>query len=236
VALSLLVLLAVPDCAKLKNPLAAVQCEQKHGHFVKALERVEQYLATKPKKPPKVALKLRDQLRTQVTTYDIFSEPEGATVTVDGAPLSKPLVVNPGHHAFHVELEGFRPLDRDEIAIAGTHPKLTLVLERLPLADEPVPVIEAKAGLPAAAPEVTAPPRAEGPPAPKADSPLPFVFGGVGLAAVVTGGALLFTSEIQHVQGGRRTASYVVLGVGAALSLTAIIWLLVERRPGADLR
>jgi hypothetical protein len=233
--LALLLLLAVPDCAKLKNPLLAAQCEQKQRHLVKALSRVEQYLATKPKKPQK-ALKLRDQLHAQVTTYRIFTEPEGAAVTVDGAPLQKPMVVDPGHHRFHVELEGFRPLDRDEVAIAGTNPSMTLVLERLPPADDPAPAVSAATTpLPAAAPEVTAPPPAVRP-EPKSESVLPFVIGGVGLAAVVTGGVLLFTSEIQHVQGGRRLASYAVLGVGAALSLSAIIWLLVERRPGADLR
>jgi hypothetical protein len=60
--------------------------------------------------------------------------------------------------------------------------------------------------------------------------------GGAGLVSVLAGGTFLLTSEIQHVEGGRRLASYALLGAGGALCLAAIIWLLVERRPGADLR
>jgi hypothetical protein len=229
----LLALLLAAPCAKQKNPLLAAKCEQKQGHFVEALQK----LAKLKSKPAQV---LRTQLESQVTTYDVFTEPEGAAVTVDGNPPPQPLVLNPGHHVFHAEKEGFHPLERDELALAGTHPKLTLVLEAAvpPI----VETVEEPAPSPSPAPAVAAPSEAvaaevkEEKPAPRGHSVLPFVLGGTGVVTVLAGGVFLFTSEIQHVEGGRRLAAYTLLGVGGALFVSAIIWLLVERRPGADLR
>jgi hypothetical protein len=146
----LLALLLAAPCAKQKNPLLAAKCEQKQGHFVEALQR----LAKAKSKP---AQALRTQLEAQVTTYDVFTEPEGAALTVDGSPPPQPLVLNPGHHVFHAEKEGFHPLERDELALPGTHPKLTLVLEALappvePIAEAaPVPSPTAAVAAPSAA-------------------------------------------------------------------------------------
>jgi hypothetical protein len=224
--LALLLVLSAADCTKQKNPLLAAKCEQKAGRYVEALKRLER---TKSKR----ADKLREELIAQVTTYEIFTEPEGAAVTIDGAALSPPLLVNPGHHALHAELQGYRPVDRDDVAVAGTHPKVTLVLDALPqpepeAVEQAVLVAEPDAPAPAAA---TAVAHVE-----PHHSPLPFILGGAGLAAIVPGGVLLLTSEVQHVEGGRRMAAYALLGTGAALVVSALVWLLVERRPGADLR
>ncbi len=64
----------------------------------------------------------------------------------------------------------------------------------------------------------------------------PYFLGGAGLVAALTGGTLLFTAELQHIQSARYLAGIAVAGVGGALFLSAVLWLLVERRPGADLR
>jgi len=223
--LALLLLLSAADCTRQKNPLLAAKCEQKAGRYVEALKRLER---TKSKR----AEALRAELTAQVTTYEIFTEPEGAAVTIDGAAFSAPLMVNPGHHALHAELEGYRPVDRDDVAVAGTHPKVTLVLDAIPppepeAVEEAVRVPEPDAPAPAAAVAVKAEPH---------HSSVPFVLGAAGLTAVIPGAAFLLTSEIQHVEGGRRMAAYVLLGAGAALVVSALVWLLVERRPGADLR
>jgi hypothetical protein len=230
----LLALLAAAPCARQKNPLLAAKCEQKQGHFVEALERLS-------KLKTKKAQALRAALQAQITTYHLFTEPEDAAVTVDGAAPSRPLVLNPGHHLFHAEKEGFHPVDRDELAVCGTHPTLTLVLEALP--PEPAEAEEQTAPAPVAQPMPAAPsaavvapePRAEKP-APKQHSVVPYLLGGAGLVTVLTGGTFWLTSELQHVEGGRRLAAYTLVGIGGALCVAAIVWLLVERRPGADLR
>ncbi len=154
--LALLLLAAAPSSPAAE--LGKARAEIKKGHFAKALELVDRALAAKPRpKDAKPLQKVHDSLLAKVTVFEVFPEPDGATFTVDGVSATSPVTVDAGRHVFHFESEGFVSLDREETAVAGIRPKLTVVLERLPQ-PEPEPETPAAAVL-APAPVDGAPPR-----------------------------------------------------------------------------
>lgn len=244
VLLSLLLLAAV-NCDRIRPLPKRAECERKAGHTSKALELVEEHLANKPR--DKKAVKLRDQLKAELVTVELYSEPDGALVSVDGAdpagstPLTIPL--DAGRHVFRFTLDGHLPLDRDATAIAGTRPKLTAVLERIatpPVLDETVrdtPAVVPTPLTPAASPvNVAAVPAA----APRAHSNAPFVLGAAGIFVAIAGGVLILTSALAQQPDSatlyRQYAGYALAGVGAAAAIAALIWLLYDHRPGAGER
>ncbi len=242
----LLLLTAAPvvaSCDRVKLPLKRVECERKAGHPVKALELVDDWLVKKPK--DKKAAKLRDALQREVVQLQWFSEPEGATVSRDGeelGPTPISLTLDPGRYVFRFTHEGYQPLEREESAIAGTMPKLTAVLEKAPapvLERPPEPVAEPPAPVPAVT--AAAAPRAERDAREAREhSMAPFVLGSAGIFVAIGGGVLILTSllspTLDSAAQTRQWVGYGLVGAGAAAGIAAIIWLLVDRRPGAGAR
>jgi hypothetical protein len=241
-------------------PLKRAQCEHKAGHPVRALEIVDDFLLKRPH--DKAALKLRAKLQKEIVLIDWFSEPEGAMVSRDGeelGPTPLSLTVDPGRHTFRFSSEGYQSLEREENAVAGTHPKLTAVLDRLPGPAKPETPAPGASDLPAAQASQTVPPAspaapsAEAPrlrqpevasepaPAPSRHSNVPLIIGTAGLFVAIGGGVLILTSYLglnaNPSDSAARTRQYVgfaLAGVGVALGVSAIIWLLIDRKPGAS--
>lgn len=232
-------LLLMATCDRVRPALKRAGCERKAGHTLKAMELVEEHLAKKPR--DKKALKLREALRGEVVTVECFSEPDGALVSVDDADPagSTPLTVtlDAGRHVFHFTHDGYVALEREETAVAGTRPKLTAVLEKVPAPRVDEPLAAPVAAL-APAPQVIVAP---GPPTsetPKpAHSSAPLVIGSAGIFIAIGGGVLILTSALSPVfdvsARNRQWVGYGLVGAGAAAGLAAIIWLLIDRRPGA---
>jgi len=228
----LALLLAAVPCERVKPPLKRAECERKAGHFGQALELVDEWLAKKPR--DKKAAKLREQLEQQLVHLEWFSEPEGAMVARDGeelGPTPLSLTLDPGRYVFRFTHEGYQPLEREETAVAGTRPKLTAVLEKLP-APVPEPVVEQ-----AAAPQLIAPVPAPSPPPEKEHSNAPLILGSAGIFVAIGGGVLILTSLLAPASDQsaamRQWVGYGLVGAGAAAGIAAIIWLLIDRRPGA---
>lgn len=243
-----LLLAAVPSCDRIRPLPKRVECERKAGHVLKALDFVEVALAKKPK--DKKLLKLRDGLEAEVVTFEWFSEPEGALAWVDSedpagsTPIS--IRVDPGRHTFHFTHDGYLPLARDENAVSGTRPKLTAVLER-EVKEEPVPP-EPEVAQQQPQPQ-PAPPEAVQEPAPRPKpvsaatreySKAPLILGTAGIFVAIGGGVLILTSALsQTFDSGAQLRQYVGYGLaaaGAAAGIAALLWLLIDRRPGATER
>jgi hypothetical protein len=215
-----MLLLAAVSCDRVRPLPKRAECERKAGHTLAALELVEEHLSRKPR--DKKVLKLKDALRAELVHAELYSEPEGALVSVDGAdpagstPLTIPL--DAGRHAFRFTLEGYQPLERTQDCVAGTRPRVP--------------------------PEaVVAPQPADAKPAAPRErqfSNVPLVIGAAGLFVAIGGGVLLLTSALSPVTDSsaayRQYAGYALAGVGVAAGVAAIIWLLYERRPGAPQR
>lgn len=242
-----MLLVAAVSCERVRPLPKRAECERKAGHTLEALELVEEHLLKKPR--DKKVLKLRDALRAEVVNAELYSEPEGALVSVDGAdpagstPLTVPL--DAGRHSFRFTLEGYQPLERAQDCVAGTRPKVTAVLEPVPRPQEPAPAAAQ------AAPESTTAAPAEALATPPPDEPkparpperqfsnVPLVIGAAGLFVAIGGGVLILTSALSPVSDAsaayRQYAGYALAGVGVAAGIAAIVWLLYERRPGATL-
>src|SRR5688572_11869385 len=114
VLLTLFILAAAPAPCTSNVPLKRAQCERKAGRPVKALELIDDFLIKRPQ--DRKALKLREQLAKEVVLIEWFSEPEGATVTLDGeelGPTPITITVDPGKHAFRFTREGYQALERE---------------------------------------------------------------------------------------------------------------------------
>ncbi len=240
-----MLLVATVSCDRVRPLPKRAECERKAGHTLEALELVEEHLLKKPR--DKKALKLRDALRAELVHAELYSEPEGALVSVDGAdpagstPLTVPL--DAGRHTFRFTLEGHQPLERTQDCVAGTRPNVTAVLEPLPRPQEPAPAVAEAGPAPAAPAEAIAvQPAAEQKPVPARErqfSNVPLVIGAAGLFVAIGGGVLILTSALSPVTDTsaayRQYAGYALAGVGVAAGIAAIVWLLFERRPGAPL-
>jgi hypothetical protein len=246
---------AAPSCDKVRALPKRAECEHKAGHVVRALSVLDEHLAAKPK--DKKALKLRALWAAEAVTFEWFSEPDGALVSVDaddpigGTPITA--TVDPGLHTFHFTHEGCVQLERKETAVSGTRPKLTAVLERVGKPDagpEPGPAASATAApattpaataaaAPAAAPAQAVAPAPEKP----AGSRAPYILGTAGLFVAIGGGVLVFTSILALSPGvpneaavTREYVGFGLIGVGVAAGVAAIVWLLIDRPPGAGTR
>lgn len=120
----------------------------------------------------------------RLTVHVPSPAPEGLRVTVAGAPLDPalvdiPLPQTPGAVAVSATAPGHEALQRSLTLAAGERYTLDVVLAPAPVVAPP----------PVETPPVEAPPRRVAPPA-AASGAAPWIFGGVGLAAIVAGGIL----------------------------------------------
>ncbi len=160
-------------------------------------------------------------------------EPSSVSVRLDGAPLerdvwSTPIPVDPGAHRVERLVEGGAPWEKTVTLARGEH--ATVEVPKAPQA--------------AAAPAVVVPPPLKNQPPPTAprDTPPPsgsaqrtwgYILGGAGVAAVVTGGALLVSARVQYdgaeedcpngcndegfeARESARTRAFIGMGVGGA--------------------
>lgn len=232
-------------------PMKRATCEHREGRITKALEVIDDFLLKRPREQK--ALRLREKWAQEVVLVQWFSEPEGALVALDGeelGPTPITVTVDPGRHTFRFTHDGFAPLVREENAVSNTRPKLTAVLDRLPGAP-PVEQTQAPAEV-APAPVTSAQPDEGGPvtAAPAAAvavetatrrSAAPLILGTAGLFAAIGGGVLVLTSLLAldgHTGDAnavtRQYVGFALAGAGVAAGIAAIVWLLIDRRPGAS--
>ncbi|HEY8145344.1 MAG TPA: PEGA domain-containing protein [Kofleriaceae bacterium] len=100
----------------------------------------------KPAQLAKGQRELDDVLR-QIARVDVTTDPEGATVSVDGraigpSPLGQPLILGPGDHVVSATLDGHRAAERSFRVAAGDTLAVALTLAKK--ADKPV--VEAGGG------------------------------------------------------------------------------------------
>ena len=102
-----------------------------------------------------------DQARAKVGALALHVEPEGATLSVDGAaveaPLPSPLFLEPGSHTLEVKLEGYTAQTKAVTAKAGSDDKLDITLEEQGSQVAP-PVASAAPPASSAAPPPSTPP------------------------------------------------------------------------------
>jgi hypothetical protein len=214
-------------------------CEAKLGRVASAwiAYRQAQRLAQSQGKPQHETLAREEAAKLEPEVPHLVvaigrEEPSGVSVRLDGAPLerevwSTPIPVDPGAH-------------RVERLVAGGEPwEKTVTLARAERATVEVPKSPAVVAAPAPA---VAPPPSQKPPAPPPDAPPSsgssqrtwgYIVGGAGVAAVVTGGALLVSARVQYdgaeddcpsycneegfkARDSARTRAFIGMGVGAA--------------------
>lgn len=75
-----------------------------------------------------------DKARGKVGALALHVQPDGATVSVDGAtldaPLPSPLFLEPGQHSLKVEADGYTPQTRSVTAKAGGSAELEVALDK----------------------------------------------------------------------------------------------------------
>ena len=161
-------------------------------------------------------------------------EPSSVSVRLDGAPLerdvwSTPIPVDPGAHRVERLADGSEPWEKTVTLARGE--SMTVEVPKATLAVTPVPAVPA-----------ASPPSERPPPPPSRDAPPPsgsaqrtwgYILGGTGVAAVVTGTALLVSARVQYdgaeedcpngcnkegfeARESARTRAFIGMGVGAA--------------------
>lgn len=161
-------------------------------------------------------------------------EPSGVSVRLDGAPLerdvwSTPIPVDPGPHRVERLVEGGEPWEKSVTVARGEH--LTVDLPKATA----VAVAPAAAALPPASHEQKPPPPPRDAPPASGSSQRTwgYILGGAGVAAVVTGTALLVSARVQYdgaeddckngcnqegfeARDAARTRAFIGMGVGGA--------------------
>jgi tetratricopeptide (TPR) repeat protein len=226
---------------------------EKMNDVAAALRWYRDYLRRAPEAPDRVAVDgtihaLESRLQQQgVQQLTILSEPEGATLKVDGSavgvtPWTSELA--PGAHAVELTLEGYAPEART-VEVAPEHAQdLTIVLGAAPVGAAATPA-------PASPPEVASAPTT--PPSRGVDMPRParndltlttIGWAGIGAGGAALGGALVFELLRQSAEAdtrkqktqvayadsldtmeSRQTTARVLAGVGGALVVTGGVFL-----------
>lgn len=162
-------------------------CEDSLGHYARAAEWYEKFLAHVPDKlaaAGEEARKRLSEIRAMKVKVHIASNPPGASVAIDdeAVPGATPLDadLSPGHHRVKLTAQGRLPAEKAIDLALGTTQTVSADLEaEPPPAPPPVPVV---AAVPAPAPMPVAPP----PPEPRSKLPA-FITGGLAVAAAAVG-------------------------------------------------
>jgi len=181
-------------CAKFAESLRLTQrpgpllnlanCEEHQGRFVSALAHWTDGIALLPANDERVvAARQRVEALSRriprITIVLASSAPDGATVTLDGAPVSRAALGVP------------QPMDLGEHVVVAAAPGHTDARSTLILGEGERREITVTPGMPAVAPPpvLTPPPIVAPPPPPSSDGARTagFVIGGVGLVGVVVG-------------------------------------------------
>jgi len=183
----------------------------------------------------------RDELLMQVGLVRLQVQPEGTTISIDGAevgtaPLSEALVLMPGTYTLTFASDGYQPKDAELNVEAGSETDRTFELEPIQIVVEPVPAEDDE-------------PAPVAPPATPSKIPL-YVGGGVTVAALgvgITTGLLAvgkhgtFTSsdvtrsERDDAQSaGKRFAliSDISLGTAVLAAGFTAYWYFAKYKPG----
>ena len=178
-------------------------------------------------------------------------EPSGVSVRLDGAPLerdvwSTPIPVDPGAHKVERLVDGGEPWEKTVTLARGE--RVTVEMPKTTGAAAAVPVAP-----PPPSNEKPKPPPAREAPPPSGSSQRTwgYILGGAGVAAVVTGAALLVSARVQYdgaeedcpngcnVEGyeardAARTRAFVGMGVGGAGIVLSGVGLTLLLTAGSD--
>ncbi|HEU5057943.1 MAG TPA: PEGA domain-containing protein [Kofleriaceae bacterium] len=132
------------------HPLVLYNLASTHralSQYAQAVDFYNRFLAegkgvVKPAQLARGQRELDDVLRL-IARVDVTTEPEGATVSVDGrvvgpTPLGQPLILGPGDHVVGATLDGHQPAERAFRVAAGDTLAVALTLARK--VDEPAAV------------------------------------------------------------------------------------------------
>jgi hypothetical protein len=222
-------------------------CERKVKHNANVLRLIETYLHDGEgwllEDDKKEATRAAAAVRTFVASATVTSQPaEGVEIFVDDlhvstTPVDKPIWIDVGVHRVRFTIPGKgKSVERTEEIHAGAELKWSVDLDR-PAAPDPV----APATPGAAAPPRSAVDSARSEPAPSRSHTGALILGGTGVAALATGGVLVFLttrhfSDLRSDCGtscdparweGQRTTQIVgdtLLAVGGAALVLAAVW------------
>jgi hypothetical protein len=224
------------------NPVVLVsvgECQRKKGEAVKAVATFEKYLEMRPSAPDREAVEQKIlELESLPATLAVDSDPQGASVRIDGQDTGKVTPAEfellPGEHEVTLLVNGEEKVTEKVTAQFGTRHEMRVELGAEDLVDP-------FAAEPTAAEEAPA----EEPVDERESSVVPWVVIGVGGAAIATGvvlGVLTlgersdFEDNPTHdgADTGERLALFtdVAFGVGAVAVVTGVVLLLTEEEGG----
>jgi hypothetical protein len=216
-------------------------CEAKLGHVASAwlAYRQAQRLAQSQAKAQHEALAREQAAKLEPEVPHLVvaigrDEPSSVSVRLDGAPLERdvwatPIPVDPGAHRVERLVAGGEPWEKTVTLARGEH--VTVEVPKSPAAGAaPATVV---APPPPSQNPPPPPPRETPPPSGSSQRTWGYILGGAGVAAVVTGGALLVSARVQYdgaeddcpsycnedgfqARESARTRAFVGMGVGGA--------------------
>lgn len=219
--------------------LALAAVEEKLGDHAGAYQDLARLTDPNAGVKPEVAKKAQarlDDLSTQIGIVRLAITPDGTGVSIDGkqvaqAPLTAPLVLEPGKYTLSFAAVGFQPKDQELSVDAGSEADLTIKLDPIPVVTKPI---------------VAAPP----PPPPPPPDRLPLYVGasatgGLVVIATITGIAAIakhhtFTdpstrpSARQDAQSSGRTLAHITdacLGGAVIAAAFTTYWYLYRYSP-----
>ena len=166
-------------------------CQDKLGHYTEAMVAYDRFLADVPAKLQAEGDEIKkreEEIKAMPGKVHVDSNPQGATVTVDGKPAPAPtptdVDVPPGHHTLHFTMEGRVAQDKDVDVAFASKQDVMAELEAAPPPPPPPP-----------------PPVAATPPPPPAPPPAPPPEPRSKVPAYVTGGLAIVSAGIGTVFG-----------------------------------
>ncbi len=226
-------------------------CERKLGRYARAMRQVERYRSAAATLLSESEKREADDFLSAAAAYvgtvDVASNVDGTEIFVDEellgtTPLPRPIVVDEGEHRLRFARGGYRTVERGERVPAGARLRWVVELEREAATTGP------------SAPASSAPVR---PPIPddavrssRSPSRLgPLVLGGSGIVAGGVGTLLVLSAREQantleadcgsrcpparwETEQTKERIGGVLLGVGAAAVVGAIVWWVLQPRVG----